>query len=74
MTKLPDLLYASLEDINAGLAAKDFTSVDLTLAYIARLQEVNPELNAVLEINAVRLHAWLIIQIDTSVVCGSGCC
>ena len=54
MSELPDLFYASLEEINTGLATSAFSSVDLTLAYVARIREVNPRLNAVLEINAVR--------------------
>lgn len=54
MSELPDLFYASLEEINNGLASDAFSSVDLTLAYVARIREVNPRLNAVLEINAVR--------------------
>lgn len=50
---LPDLLSASYDEIKAGLESFRFTSVDLTLAYLARIQEVNPTLRAVLELNAV---------------------
>ena len=52
MTALPDLLTATVEDLANGLDARLFTSVQLTLAYIARIQEINPVLRAVLEVNA----------------------
>jgi len=50
---LLDLFTASLEDIREALKAGHCNSVQLTTAYIARIQEVNPQLNAVLEINSV---------------------
>ena len=53
MTVLPDLLTASLEDIKAGLEGSQFTSVDLVTAYLARIEEINPILRPVLELNAV---------------------
>lgn len=53
MTILPDLLTASLEDIKAGLEGSRFTSVDLVTAYLARIEEINPILRPVLELNAV---------------------
>ncbi|KAJ8463583.1 hypothetical protein ONZ45_g17529 [Pleurotus djamor] len=49
---LPDLYEASILDLQAGLDAKRFTSVNL--AYLARIEEVNlrgPALRAILEIN-----------------------
>ncbi|KAG1719927.1 glutamyl-tRNA amidotransferase subunit A [Suillus lakei] len=48
---LPDLLYATIDDLQSGLAAGTFTSVDLVKAYVARIDEVNPVLHAVIEIN-----------------------
>lgn len=51
---LPDLLSASYEDIKAGLNVFHYSSVDLVLACLARIREINPKLNAVLELNAVR--------------------
>jgi amidase len=48
---LPDLLYATINDLQSGLAAGTFTSVDLVNAYVARINEVNPVLHAVIEIN-----------------------
>ncbi|KAG1841228.1 glutamyl-tRNA amidotransferase subunit A [Suillus subalutaceus] len=48
---LPDLLYATINDLQSGLAAGTFTSVDLVNAYVARINEVNPVLHAVIETN-----------------------
>lgn len=48
---LPDLLYATIDDLQSGLAAGTFTSVDLVKAYVARIDEVNPVLHAVIETN-----------------------
>jgi len=36
---LPDLLYATIDDLQLGLAAGTFTSVDLVKAYLARINE-----------------------------------
>jgi len=52
--QFPDLYEASILELQAGLDAGDFTSVDLVKAYFARIEEVNlkgPALRAVLEIN-----------------------
>ncbi|KIP05450.1 hypothetical protein PHLGIDRAFT_25089 [Phlebiopsis gigantea 11061_1 CR5-6] len=51
---LPDLYEASIVELQAGLDAGDFTSVDLVKAYFARIAEVNlkgPQLRAILENN-----------------------
>ncbi|KAL7895173.1 amidase signature domain-containing protein [Trichoderma sp. SZMC 28014] len=47
----PPLLDATLADLRSGLDKNLFTSVDLVRAYIDRIQEVNPALKAVTEIN-----------------------
>ncbi|KAM0513372.1 hypothetical protein ACHAPE_007834 [Trichoderma viride] len=47
----PPLLDATLADLRSGLDKNLFTSVDLVRAYIDRIQEVNPMLKAVTEIN-----------------------
>ncbi|KAF5125271.1 putative amidase [Metarhizium anisopliae] len=47
----PSLLDATLDELRHGLDAGLFTSVDLTKAYIARIQEVADELHPVNEIN-----------------------
>lgn len=50
----PDLYEASVAELQAGLEAGHFTSVDLVKAYFARIDEVNlkgPQLRAVLELN-----------------------
>ncbi|TFK31755.1 amidase signature domain-containing protein, partial [Crucibulum laeve] len=54
----PDLYEASVPELQAGLDAGDFTSVDLVKAYFARIDEVNlkgPALRAVLELNTFAL-------------------
>ncbi|KII91546.1 hypothetical protein PLICRDRAFT_135820 [Plicaturopsis crispa FD-325 SS-3] len=51
---LPDLYEASVAELQAGLDANQFTSVDLVKAYFARIDEVNlkgPALRAILETN-----------------------
>jgi hypothetical protein len=51
---LPDLYEASIVELQAGLNAGLFTSVDLVKAYFARIEEVNlkgPTLRVVLELN-----------------------
>ncbi|KAG6002553.1 hypothetical protein E4U21_002977 [Claviceps maximensis] len=47
----PSLLDATLDELRHGLDAGVFTSVDLTKAYIARIQEVSHDLRPVNEIN-----------------------
>ncbi|KAH0581111.1 hypothetical protein H2248_012239 [Termitomyces sp. 'cryptogamus'] len=51
---LPDLYEASIAELQAGLSAGHFSSVDLVKAYFARIEEVNlkgPALRAVIETN-----------------------
>ncbi|KAG8746487.1 hypothetical protein FRC10_004928 [Ceratobasidium sp. 414] len=53
-TKYPDLYEASILELQTGLENKQFTSVDLVKAYLARIDEVNlkgPMLRAVIETN-----------------------
>lgn len=50
-SKFPDLLEATAEDLITGLEAGDFTSIDLVRAYNLRIQEINPFLRAVTELN-----------------------
>lgn len=47
----PDLLTASFEDISSGLEKGLFTAVELTATYIARIQETQSILRAIIEIN-----------------------
>lgn len=60
-TTLPgglQLSTASIEDLQAGLEAGDFTSVDLVEAYLARIDAINydgPRLNAVRQLSATAL-------------------
>ncbi|KAM0476147.1 hypothetical protein ACHAPX_006564 [Trichoderma viride] len=49
--ELPCLLDATLDELQSGLNAGQFTSVDLIRAYTARIGEVNSRLHAVNEIN-----------------------
>jgi len=50
---LPDLLSTDIEAISTGLCDGLYTSVDLTSAYLARIDEINPLLKAVIETNKV---------------------
>jgi amidase len=47
----PPLATITIDDIIKGLDQQKFTSVDLVRAYIARINEVNGIVNAVLEAN-----------------------
>jgi len=47
----PSLINVTIDDLQRGLDRGLFTSVDLVNAYLARIAEVNPRLNAVTEIN-----------------------
>ncbi|KAG6871798.1 hypothetical protein C0995_016438 [Termitomyces sp. Mi166 len=54
----PDLYEASVAELQVGLNAGHFSSVDLVKAYFARIEEVNlkgPSLRAVLELNPTAL-------------------
>ncbi|KAJ6451622.1 amidase signature enzyme [Mycena sanguinolenta] len=51
----PDLYEATIAELQAGLAAGNFTSVDLVNAYFSRINEVNAELHAVIEISPTAL-------------------
>lgn len=65
---LPLLLDATLDELRAGLEAGTFTSVDLTKAYIARIEEVNDQLHAVTEVNphALQIAAALDYERETT--------
>lgn len=54
-----DLATAGIDDLQAGLSAGDFTSVDLVEAYLARIGAINydgPRLNAVRQLADDALH------------------
>lgn len=51
VAKIPELLDATLDQLRKGIDAGHFTSVDLTHAYLARLKELNDDLNIVIEVN-----------------------
>ena len=53
---LPLLANITLEDIITGLDENHFTSVHLVKAYIARINEVQANFLAVLEVNKDALH------------------
>ncbi|MCJ1350501.1 MAG: hypothetical protein MMC33_000482 [Icmadophila ericetorum] len=50
-TPFPSLIEVTLEDLIIGFESNLFTSVDLTNAYIARINEVNSTLNVVTQLN-----------------------
>lgn len=49
--ELPSLYSATIDELNTGLESKCFTSADLVQAYLSRIDEVNDELHAVIELN-----------------------
>ncbi|KAG6901830.1 hypothetical protein C0995_007401 [Termitomyces sp. Mi166 len=68
---LPDLYEASIAELQAGLDAGHFSSVDLVKAYFARIEEVNlngPALRAVIETNpsAIAIAETLDIERKTT--------
>ncbi|GME28922.1 putative glutamyl-tRNA amidotransferase subunit a protein [Neofusicoccum parvum] len=48
---IPSLIDATIEDLQVGMEAGLFTSVDLVNAYVARINEVNGTVHAVIELN-----------------------
>ncbi|KAJ7720972.1 amidase signature enzyme [Mycena maculata] len=64
---LPDLYEASVRELQAGLDAGQFTSVDLIKAYFARIEEVNingPGLRAVIELNPSALSEAAVLDAE----------
>ncbi|KAJ7172945.1 amidase signature enzyme [Mycena crocata] len=64
---LPDLYEASVPELQAGLDARHFSSVDLVKAYFARIEEVNingPGLRAVLEMNPSALKEAALLDAE----------
>ncbi|KAJ7091007.1 amidase signature enzyme [Mycena epipterygia] len=64
---LPDLYEASVPELQAGLDAGHFTSVDLVKAYFSRIEEVNidgPGLRAVLELNPFALKQAALLDVE----------
>ncbi|KAJ6617066.1 amidase signature enzyme [Mycena sp. CBHHK59/15] len=64
---LPDLYEASVPELQAGLDAGRFTSVDLIKAYFARIEEVNingPGLRAVIETNPSALKQAAALDLE----------
>jgi len=45
------LIDVTIEDVMKALDDGLFTSVDLTRAYLTRIDEVNPQFNAITEVN-----------------------
>ncbi|KAH8823884.1 amidase signature enzyme [Flagelloscypha sp. PMI_526] len=65
--RLPDLYEASIVELQHGLDAGHFTSVDLVQAYFFRIEEVNndgPSLRAVLETNPSALSQAAILDTE----------
>jgi amidase len=54
--KIPDLLTVTLDELSDGLSKGHFTSVQLVEAYLARINETQPILRAVIETNPYALE------------------
>ncbi|KAK5662707.1 hypothetical protein OQA88_8623 [Cercophora sp. LCS_1] len=52
----PDLIDVTIDDLEEGLSRSLFTSVDLVSAYLARIEQVNPVLHVVNEVNPDALN------------------
>ncbi|KAI9818717.1 MAG: hypothetical protein M1832_004194 [Thelocarpon impressellum] len=50
-SSIPSLTNVTVDDLATGLEAGRFTSVDLVKAYLARIDQLNPVLHAVTEVN-----------------------
>ena len=50
--QMKDALKQGIAELSRSLARKDFTSVELTEAYLSRIQQHNPELNAYVTVTA----------------------
>ncbi|KAJ6526754.1 amidase signature enzyme [Mycena capillaripes] len=64
---LPDLYEASVLELQAGLDAGQFSSVDLVNAYFLRIEEVNingPGLRAVIELNPSALKQAALLDVE----------
>ncbi|KAH8811102.1 amidase signature domain-containing protein [Xylogone sp. PMI_703] len=66
---IPDLFTATIDDVQDGLTCGNFTSVQLTQAYLARISEVNDILHAVIETNPDALE--IAAQLDALRASGS---
>ncbi|KAJ6573109.1 amidase signature enzyme [Mycena vulgaris] len=65
--ELPDLYEASVLELQKGLDAGHFTSVNLVQAYFARIEEVNingPGLRAVIELNPSAIEEATLLDIE----------
>jgi amidase len=62
-TPFPSLLDVTIDDLVEGLSTGLFTSVDLVSAYLARIEQVNPILHAVNEVNPDALS--IAAELDT---------
>lgn len=54
---MDDLIYASLTSITAAIRAREVSSAEVVDAHLARIAEVNPSLNAVVQLCAERARA-----------------
>lgn len=54
---MDDLVYASLTSITAAIRAREVSSAEVVDAHLARIAEVNPSLNAVVQLCAERARA-----------------
>ncbi|KEP47043.1 glutamyl-tRNA amidotransferase subunit A [Rhizoctonia solani 123E] len=65
--RYPDLYEATIQDLQSGLDANEYSSVDLVTAYLARIDEVNTQganLRAVLETNRHALEQAAALDLE----------
>ena len=54
---MTDIIYASAKSMAQAIQDKEVSAVELVDAHLARIEEVNPALNAVVQIAADRARA-----------------
>ena len=54
---MTELHHLTLAQLSAGLQARQFSSVELTRHFLARIERLNPELNAIVTVSAERALA-----------------
>ena len=56
-----DLIYASATTIANSIKTKEVSSEEVVNAHLERIQEINPKLNAIVQLTAPRLGRKLVM-------------
>jgi amidase len=69
----PSLIDVTIDEVITGLDSGLFTSVDLVKAYLARIEQVNPIVNAVTEVNPEALEIAKLLDTERAAKKVRGC-